>query len=47
MGALFSSQFSLFYFSFSLTFSAAKHSFEDDNSKDVWLRSRILEEEGC
>ena len=47
MGALFSSQFSLFYLSFSLPFSATKHSFKDENSKDVWLKPLNLEEEGC
>ena len=32
---------------FSLPFSATKHSFEDDNSKDGWLEHFLLEEEGC
>ena len=31
----------------SLTFSATKHSSEDDNSDDVWLDLFLLEEEGC
>ena len=30
----------------SLIFSATKHSFEDDNSEDVWLDLFLLEEEG-
>ena len=40
--------FSFLHFpSFSLPFSATKHSFEDDNSKDGWLDLFLLEEEGC
>ena len=35
------------FLSFSLPFSATKHSFEDDNSKDGWLDLFLLEEEGC
>ena len=34
------------FLSFSLTFSATKHSFEDENSVDAWLKPLILEEEG-
>ena len=35
------------FLSFSLPFSAAKHSSEDDNSEDGWLDLFLLEEEGC
>ena len=35
------------FLSFSLPFSATKHSFEDDNSKDGWLDLFLLEKEGC
>ena len=35
------------FLSFSLPFSATKHSSEDDNSEDVWLDLFLLEEEGC
>ena len=35
------------FLSFSLPFSATKHSFEDDNSKDGWLELFLLEKEGC
>ena len=31
----------------SLTFSATKHSSEDENSEDVWLDLFLLEVEGC
>ena len=37
----------LAFLSFSLPFSAAKHSSEDDNSEDVWLDLFLLEEDGC
>ena len=38
----------LFFFSsLSLFFSAAKHTFEDDNSKDIRLKPFLLEVEGC
>ena len=33
--------------SFSLPFSATKHSSEDDNLDDGWLDPFLLEEEGC
>ena len=36
-----------FFLTFSLTFSATKHSLEDENSRDAWLKHLILEEEGC
>ena len=36
-----------YFLSFSLPFSATKHSFEDDNSEDGWLDLFLLEEEGC
>ena len=39
------SRFSVFL-SFSLPFSATKHSSEDDNSEDGWLGLFLLEEEG-
>ena len=41
--------FSRFYafLSFSLPFSATKHSSKDDNSEDGWLGLFPLEEEGC
>ena len=35
------------FLSFSLPFSATKHSSEDDNSEDGWLGLFLLEEEGC
>ena len=35
------------FLSFSLPFSATKHSSEDDNSEDGWLDLFLLEEEGC
>ena len=34
------------FLSFSLHFSAAKHPFDDDKSKDVWLHLFLLQEEG-
>ena len=34
------------FLSFSLTFSATKHSLENDNSRNAWLNPLILEEEG-
>ena len=38
--------FSIF-FHFLSSFSAAKHSSEDDNSEDGWLDLFLLEKEGC
>ena len=35
------------FFSFSLPFSATKHSSEDANSEDAWLDLFLLKEEGC
>ena len=35
------------FFHFLSSFSAAKHSSEDDNSEDGWLDLFLLEEEGC
>ena len=37
----------LHFLSFSLPFSATKHSFEDNNSKDGWLDLFLLQEEVC
>ena len=34
-------------FIFFSIFSATKHSFEDDNSKDGWVDLFLLEEDGC
>ena len=34
------------FLSFSLLFSATKHPFDDDKSKDGWLELFLLEEEG-
>ena len=34
------------FLSFSLTFSATKHSLENENSRNAWLNPLILEEEG-
>ena len=46
-GAAVSPQLPFLHFvSFSLPFSAAKHSSEDDNSEDGWLDLFLLEEEG-
>ena len=39
--------FSSIFLSFSLIFSAAKHTSEDDNSEDGGLDLFLLEEEGC
>ena len=36
----------LAFISFSLPFSATKHSSEDDNSEDGWLGLFLLEEDG-
>ena len=42
-----STSFSEIFLSFSLIFSVAKHTSEDDNSEDGWLDLILLEEEGC